>query len=282
MIMKPVALKRKPVGSLIFLGISSLIALIPIYVMVINSFKTGSELSQNSWGFPLNPTLNNYIDLVTYNSGIIIRTFFNSVFVSITYTAITLVIASLAAFAFSKYRFKGQKTIFVILVATMMIPGELNMPAIFLMFSKAKMLNTYAIQIFPGIANCFCLFMLKQYMDSLPDSLLEAARIDGAGHLYVFHKIVLPLVRPAVGALTILVFLGKWNDYLWPRTLLTKTEIMPIMVVLPTLNTSTSIYSIPWQMILSGCTIITLPIIILFLAFQNQFMSSVTLGAVKE
>lgn len=282
MIMKPVALKRKPVGSLIFLGISSLIALIPIYVMVINSFKTGSELSQNSWGFPLNPTLNNYIDLVTYNSGIIIRTFFNSVFVSITYTAITLVIASLAAFAFSKYRFKGQKTIFVILIATMMIPGELNMPAIFLMFSKAKMLNTYAIQIFPGIANCFCLFMLKQYMDSLPDSLLEAARIDGAGHLYVFHKIVLPLVRPAVGALTILVFLGKWNDYLWPRTLLTKTEIMPIMVVLPTLNTSTSIYSIPWQMILSGCTIITLPIIILFLAFQNQFMSSVTLGAVKE
>lgn len=280
--MKPVALKRKPVGSLIFLGISSLIALIPIYVMVINSFKTGSELSQNSWGFPLNPTLNNYIDLVTYNSGIIIRTFFNSVFVSITYTAITLVIASLAAFAFSKYRFKGQKTIFVILIATMMIPGELNMPAIFLMFSKAKMLNTYAIQIFPGIANCFCLFMLKQYMDSLPDSLLEAARIDGAGHLYVFHKIVLPLVRPAVGALTILVFLGKWNDYLWPRTLLTKTEIMPIMVVLPTLNTSTSIYSIPWQMILSGCTIITLPIIILFLAFQNQFMSSVTLGAVKE
>lgn len=282
MIMKPVALKRKPVGSLIFLGISSLIALIPIYVMVINSFKTGSELSQNSWGFPLSPTLNNYIDLVTYNSGIIIRTFFNSVFVSITYTAITLVIASLAAFAFSKYRFKGQKTIFVILIATMMIPGELNMPAIFLMFSKAKMLNTYAIQIFPGIANCFCLFMLKQYMDSLPDSLLEAARIDGAGHLYVFHKIVLPLVRPAVGALTILVFLGKWNDYLWPRTLLTKTEIMPIMVVLPTLNTSTSIYSIPWQMILSGCTIITLPIIILFLAFQNQFMSSVTLGAVKE
>lgn len=280
--MKSVALKRKPVGSLIFLGISSLIALIPIYVMVINSFKTGSELSQNSWGFPLNPTLNNYIDLVTYNSGIIIRTFFNSVFVSITYTAITLVIASLAAFAFSKYRFKGQKTIFVILIATMMIPGELNMPAIFLMFSKAKMLNTYAIQIFPGIANCFCLFMLKQYMDSLPDSLLEAARIDGAGHLYVFHKIVLPLVRPAVGALTILVFLGKWNDYLWPRTLLTKTEIMPIMVVLPTLNTSTSIYSIPWQMILSGCTIITLPIIILFLAFQNQFMSSVTLGAVKE
>lgn len=164
----------------------------------------------------------------------------------------------------------------------MMVPGELTMPAIFLMFSKMKMLNTYAIQIFPGIANSFCLFMLKQYIESLPDSLLEAARIDGAGHFYVFRKIVLPLAKPAIGALTILTFLGKWNDYLWPHTLLTKIEVMPIMVVLPTLNTSTSTYSIPWELVLSGCTVVTLPLIVVFLIFQEQFMSSVTIGAVKE
>lgn len=124
--------------------------------------------------------------------------------------------------------------------------------------------------------------MLKQYIESLPDSLLEAARIDGAGHLYVFRKIVLPLAKPAIGALTVLTFLGKWNDYLWPHTLLTKVEVMPIMVVLPTLNTSTSTYSIPWELVLSGCTVITLPLIIVFLIFQDQFMSSVTIGAVKE
>lgn len=275
-------MKKKNIGSLLFLGLCSLLALFPIYIMVVNSFKTGTELAINSWRIPQDPTAQNYLDLISYNSGIIVRTFANSLFVSVTYTAITLVIASLAAFSFSKYRFKGRNAIFALLIATMMIPSELNMPAIFLMFSKAKMLNTYAIQIFPGIANCFCLFMLKQYIDSLPDSLLEAARIDGAGHLYVFRKIVLPLVSPALGALTILVLLGKWNDYLWPHTLLTKTEVMPIMVILPTLNTSTSTYSIPWQMILSGCTLVTLPIIVLFLAFQDKFMSSVTIGAVKE
>ena len=275
-------MKKKNWGSLIFLGFFSLIALLPIYIMVINSFKNGSELATNSWGIPQQFTTQNYLDLVTYNSGVIVRTFCNSLFISVTYTLITLVLASLAAFAFSKYRFRGKNIIFELLIATMMIPSELNMPAVFLMFSKLKLLNTYAIQIFPGIANCFCLFMLKQYIDSLPDSLLEAARIDGAGHLYVYRKIVLPLVSPALGALTILVFLGKWNDYLWPSTLLTKTEVMPIMVILPTLNTSTSVYSIPWQMILSGCTLVTLPIIILFLVFQDQFMSSVTIGAVKE
>jgi len=275
-------MKKKNWGSLIFLGFFSLIALLPIYIMVINSFKNGSELATNSWGIPQQFTTQNYLDLVTYNSGVIVRTFCNSLFISVTYTLITLVLASLAAFAFSKYRFRGKNIIFALLIATMMIPSELNMPAVFLMFSKLKLLNTYAIQIFPGIANCFCLFMLKQYIDSLPDSLLEAARIDGAGHLYVYRKIVLPLVSPALGALTILVFLGKWNDYLWPSTLLTKTEVMPIMVILPTLNTSTSVYSIPWQMILSGCTLVTLPIIILFLVFQDQFMSSVTIGAVKE
>ncbi len=268
--------------GIVILALASILTLLPIWIMICDSLKTGSELSINSWGIPQNPTLENYSDLVSYNSGIMVRTFMNSVFISVTYTVLTILLSCLAAFAFAKYRFRGRNAIFFGLVATMMVPGELTMPAIFLMFSKVKMLNTYAIQIFPGIANSFCLFMLKQYIESLPDSLLEAARIDGAGHFYVFRKIVLPLAKPAIGALTILTFLGKWNDYLWPHTLLTKIEVMPIMVVLPTLNTSTSTYSIPWELVLSGCTVVTLPLIVVFLIFQEQFMSSVTIGAVKE
>lgn len=274
--------KKHNWGSILILSVSSIIALIPLWIMLCDSLKTGTELATNSWGLPQEPTLANYVDLVSYNSGIMVRTFLNSLFVSVVYTALTIIISCLAAFAFGKYRFKGRNAIFMILVATMMIPSELTMPTIFLMFSKMKMLNTYAIQIFPGIANSFCLFMLKQYIESLPDSLLEAARIDGAGHVYLFRKIVIPLVKPAIGALTVLTFLGKWNDYLWPSTLLTKVEVMPIMVVLPTLNTSTSTYSIPWELVLAGCTVITLPLVIVFLLFQDQFMSSVTIGAVKE
>lgn len=273
--------KRKWVFFVV-LGIASALSLMPLWVMLCDSLKTGSEIAVNSWAFPQSLTFRNYVDLVSYNSGVMVRSFLNSLFVSVTYTVLTLLISALAAFAFAKYRFRGRNALFMLLVATMMIPGELTMPAIYLMFSKVKLLNTYSIQIFPGIANVFCLFMLKQYTESLPDSLIEAAKIDGAGHLYVFQKVILPLARPALGALAVLTFLGKWNDYLWPHILLTKPEVMPIMVILPTLNTSTSFYSIPWELILAGCTVITLPLIIVFLIFQDQFMSSVTLGAVKE
>ena len=257
-------------------------AVVPILLMFVNSFKTGSELAKNAWGIPSFWTFSNYTSLVSFNSGILVRTFFNSVFVSVVYTMLTLIVSSLAAFAFSKYSFRGKNVIFIFLQATMMIPVEITIPAIYLMFSKVHMLNTYSVQIFPGIANVFCLFMLKQYMDSLPDSLLEAARLDGAGDISIYQKVVLPLVSPAIGALAILTFLGKWNDYLWPSMLLTKTEVMPIMVVLPTLNTGNSQWSTPWELVMAGCVIVTLPLIIVFFIFQDQFMSSVTIGAVKE
>ena len=230
-------------------------AVVPILLMFVNSFKTGSELAKNAWGIPSFWTFSNYTSLVSFNSGILVRTFFNSVFVSVVYTMLTLIVSSLAAFAFSKYSFRGKNVIFIFLLATMMIPVEITIPAIYLMFSKVHMLNTYSVQIFPGIANVFCLFMLKQYMDSLPDSLLEAARLDGAGDISIYQKVVLPLVSPAIGALAILTFLGKWNDYLWPSMLLTKTEVMPIMVVLPTLNTGNSQWSTPWELVMAGCVI---------------------------
>jgi len=264
------------------LTLVSLFALAPILLMVLNSFKTSAELAGNSWGLPKLWTLENYRLLVDFNSGIMVRTFFNSVFVASSYTVLTLFVSSLAAFVFSKLKFRGSDIVFVVLLATMMIPREITMPAIFLMFSKVGMLNTYAIQILPGIANVFCLFMLRQYMDRLPDSLLEAALLDGAGYLKIFQKVILPISKPALGAMAILVFLEKWNDYLWPSVLLTRREVMPIMVILPTLNVGSSVYAIPWNLIMTGCAIVTLPLVIIFLVFQEQFMSSVTIGAVKE
>ncbi len=257
-------------------------AVVPILLMLVNSFKTGSELAKNAWGIPSFWTFSNYSSLVSFNSGILVRTFLNSVFVSVVYTLLTLIVSRLAAFALYKYIIKGKNFKFIFLLATMMIPVEITIPAIYLMFSKVHMLNTYSVQIFPGIANVFCLFMLKQYMDSLPNSLLEAARLDGAGDISIYQKVVLPLVSPAIGALAILTFLGKWNDYLWPSMLLTRTEVMPIMVVLPTLNTGNSQWSTPWELVMAGCVIVTLPLIIVFFIFQDQFMSSVTIGAVKE
>jgi len=256
--------------------------LIPIVLMLLNSFKTSAEMAGNAWGFPSQWTVENYVSLVDFNKGLIVRTFFNSVYISVSYTVLTLFVSSLAAYVFSKLRFKGSNIVFIVFLATMMIPREITMPAIFLMFARAGLLNSYVIQILPGVANVFCLFMLKQYIDEIPDTILEAATIDGASRLRLYRSMILPLAKPALGAMAILVFLEKWNDYLWPSVLLTKREVMPIMVILPTLNVGTSMYAIPWNLIMTGCVIVTIPLVIVFLAFQEQFMSSVTIGAVKE
>lgn len=267
---------------ILFLLVCTFFSLIPLFLMFLNSFKTGSELASNSWGWPRNFVADNYLRLLSYNGGIIIRSYFNGIFVAVTYTVLTVFISALAAFAFSKYRFKGRNVLFGLLLATMMIPMEITIPPLYIMFSKIKWLNSYQVQIFPGIANVFCMFMLKQYMDGLPSSLLESARLDGAGHFTVFVRILFPISLPAVGAMTILTFLGKWNDYLWPQTMLTSQKVMPIMIVLPTLNDKESVWSIPWEILMAGCSIVILPLIIMFFIFQRYFMSSIIIGAVKE
>jgi len=257
-------------------------ALYPVFIMIAGSFKTAAELAVNASGFPKNPTFDNYKRLLNYNSGIIVRTYLNSVFVSVSYMLLTLFVSSLAAFAFSKYKFRGKNVLFVALLFTMMVPAELNMPPMYLLFSRIKWLNTYQVQILPGIANVFALFMLRQYMQSIPDSLTEAARIDGAGHFKVYTDIIIPTTMPAISALGILLFLGKWNEFLFPKLMLDKVKLMPIMLILPNLNEANTTFTVPpWELLLTGCAIVTLPLIVLFTIFQDQFVSSATIGAVK-
>jgi ABC-type glycerol-3-phosphate transport system permease component len=118
-------------------------------------------------------------------------------------------------------------------------------------------------------------------MDTLPDSLIEAARIDGAGHFRIYRDIIMPISIPAIGALAIIVFLGKWNDYLFPIIMIDKPRLMTIMVELPLLNEKGQFRIIPWELVLTGCVVATLPLVIVFFIFQDKIMSSVTLGAVK-
>ncbi|MDR3249147.1 MAG: carbohydrate ABC transporter permease, partial [Treponema sp.] len=181
----------------------------------------------------------------------------------------------------AKYKFFGRDILFLLLLITMMIPTELNITPLYLMFSKMKWLNTYYVQIFPGIANVFSLFLMRQFMLTIPDSLIEAARIDGAGDFFIFRRIILPISTPSSGALAILQFLSKWNELIMPRIMLTKQQLMPIMVILPTLNEMEYARAVPWELVLAGCTLVTIPLIIVFLLFQNKFLDSVTLGAIK-
>ena len=258
-----------------------LVSVYPVFVMVSGSFKSMGELMSNAAGLPKEPTLDNYVRLLGYNSGVITRTFLNSLFIASTTTVLQLVLASMAGFAFSKYQFRGKNLLFMMFMLTMMVPGELLLTPQFLIFSRMGWLNTYQVQIIPAAANTFAMFMFRQFMDSIPNELIEAARIDGAGHTRIYSQIILPTSVPTIGALAILQFLAKWNDFLYPKIRITKVDYKPIMVILPTLTVGGDTAGTPYDLVLAGCTLVTVPMMIAFLCLQDKFLQSVTLGAVK-
>ena len=268
-------------GMHLFVLICCCFSIYPVFVMISGSFKTITELFTNSAGLPIEPTLDNYDRLLNYNSGLIIRSFLNSLFIASVTTVLQLLVASMAGFAFSKYRFRGKNFFFIMFLLTMMVPGELLLTPQFLLFSKLGWINTYQVQIIPAIANTFAMYMCRQFMDSIPNELVEAGRIDGAGHWKIYTSIILPTSVPTLGALGILQFLSKWNDYLYPKIMITKLKYKPIMVVLPTLTTGGDTSGTPYDLILAGCTLVVVPMLIVFFCLQDKFLQSVTLGAVK-
>ena len=208
--------------------------------------------------------------------------YLNTIKLSLIVTIGQVVTCSLAAYSFAKMDYPGRDKIFLCYLATMMVPFELSVTPLYIMFSKIGWLNSYKIQIIPFTANVFAMFMIRQFMEGIPDSLVEAARIDGAGHFKIYYKIMVPICKPVMGSTTVLVALAKFNDYLWPKVVVQKQMYQPIMTVLPTLNEKNVVWNIPRELILTGCTIVIVPLIILFVCLQDLFMDSVAIGAVKE
>lgn len=262
------------------LGFTVIISLYPVVMMVINSFKIRSEIFRNPAGLPEKWTLYNYINISNFHSGLM-QNFLNSVVISLTSSLIAVFLCALGAYAFAKYRFKGRDLLFALMLGTMMIPGEIIIPGQYILFARLGWLNTLRVQILPGAVSVFGLFFIRQYMLTVPDEIIEAAWVDGAGHFSTFWNIMLPAAAPALGAFAIMHFLGMWNNYLWPMMVATKKEFQPIVVVLPQL-VDTQIGFVPeWGLIMAGCVLSTLPIIFVFLAFQDWFLRSVVIGAVK-
>ena len=258
-----------------------ILSLYPFGLMVVNSFKSNTEVLRNPAGWPINGTVESYRQLFNYEGNQVLRAFFNSVFISSVSTILAVLLAGMAAFAFAKLSFKGRDIIFGMLLATLMVPGEVTLPPLYIMFARIHWLNTYQVQILPSVASVFGLFMIRQYMLSLPDELLEAARLDGATVWQQLWQIVLPLSSPVLGAFAILHFIGRWNDYLWPLIVVTKPEVRPIMALLPTIKDPLVGFFTPWGMLMAGCVLVTLPLIAVFLLFQDKFLSGVVIGATK-
>ena len=265
----------------VILAVVVAISIYPFAMMVINSFKSDSEILANPSALPHQWTLDSYASVVVSNNGIWIN-FVNSVIIAVSSTLIAIFITSMAAFAFAKYRFRGRNLMFTLLMLTLMVPSQITIPPLFLLFSRLGWLNTLQVQIVPTITSVFGLFMIRQYMLGVPNELLEAARIDGAGHWQLFWRVMVPVSSPILGAFAILHFLGVWNSYLWPLLVANQAKVQPILVTLPNL-TDPNIGFLPvWGTIMAGCVLATLPILVVFVAFQDRFMASAVVGAVRE
>ena len=266
------------VVAYIFLIIALVISLFPFYMMFVSStLKTGEIL-----GIPPKLTIgNNLINNINnlkekINIGKVI---FNSLFISIIYTVLTLILNSMAGYALAKYNFKGEKAIFAIIMGTMMIPAEVLYIPQFSMMTKMGWQNSYQAIIVPALANAFGIFLMRQNMMSFPTSLIEAARIDGYGEFSIFFKIVLPNMKPALGALGIYNFMGQWGNFMWPLIILSTKDMYTLPVALASLD---GLMYKDYGMMMLGATISTIPILIMFLLFQKQFVSGLMGGAVKE
>lgn len=261
--------------------VAVLASLYPFALMVLNSFKSNSEVLHNAAGWPIDPTWASYRELLTYEGTQVLRSFINSIVIATVSTVVSALFAAMAAFAFAKLRFPGRTILFGALLATLMVPTEVTLPPLFLMFAQVGWINTYQVQILPSVASVFGLFMIRQYMLSIPDELIEASRLDGASLWQQFWQIVVPISTPVLGAFAILHFIGSWNAYLWPLIVATSPAVKPIMVLLPTIRDPLVGFFTPWGMVMAGCVLVTLPLVAVFLLFQDKFMSGVVIGATK-
>lgn len=271
---------RPRIVSSILIVIIALATVVPTGVMLMNSFKSDAEMYVNPAGIPRDLTLESYKTLFTYYPNVV-KAELNSIIISSMSTLIALSMCCLAAFAFAKITFPGSSFLFGLLLTMIMIPPEIVIPGRYIMFARIGMINTYAVQIIPTIAPIIGLFLIRQYMKDIPDSLIESAEVDGARLSRIFISIIVPMSKPVIAAYAILHFLGVWNYYPWPMMVATKASIQPIVVALPSLVDPIVGFLPVWGTIMAGCTLATLPFIILYIRFQESIISGVVAGAIK-
>jgi len=255
----------------------SVIMILPFFWMVSSAFKPVGEVYQfpPSW-LPKNPTLDNFQEM--FRRIPFWRYFGNSLLVTSCQTIATVLLASLAGYGFAKYRFWGRDGIFMMILATMMIPFPVTIISLFLMAQKAGLTNNYAGLILVGVCSAFGVFMMRQFIVSLPDALMEAARMDGATEFRIYLQIILPLIRPALATLTIFTFMGAWNAFIWPLLIINQDSLRTLPLGIATFSSQ---YYDAYHLQMAASTLTIIPEITIFLLLQKQFIKGLALGSLK-
>lgn len=266
------------VGVYALAVILALVALLPILYVVFSSFKSGTELFRypptfipDAWTYANYAEVFRRADFLTY--------FKNTAIVAVLSTLLTVLINTMAGYAFAKYTFKGNKAIFMFFICTMMLPLEVLMIPIFQMVKNMGMYNNYLGLIIPPAATPMGVFLVRQYFYSVPNDLNEAARIDGASETRTFLNIMLPLARPVMSVLAIFSFMWRWNDYMWPLLVIRDSELYTLQLALANFNGE---YSVDWNALLAMSVVSMLPVLLVFLIFQKQFIKGMVTSGMKE
>jgi len=255
--------------------------LMPLWFAVATSFKYEAEIyGETLTWIPKIPTLYNYEYVFSARANIqILRWMLNSVFISGMHTLLLLFVDSLAAYAYARMQFRGRQSIFMALMATMMIPGVINFIPNYVIVEKIGWLDTPTAMIIPGLSGVFGIFLLRQFFLGIPKEIDESARIDGAGNFTIYSRLILPLAKPALLALAILTFMGSWNDYLWPLIVTNRDEAKTLTLGVALLF---SRYNYQRGVILAGTCLAAVPPALFFIFGQRYFVQGITFAAVKE
>ena len=274
-------MKRRDVVPSVLLHVTlvavAVATLTPLLWMVSASFMSPGE--SNAFPprlLPHHATLQNYVDLFTRLN--LARYFLNSAMVAVAATLISLLVNSMAGYAFAKLRFRGRERVFQVLLAALVIPGQVGMLPLFLMLKSMGLVNTMAGVVVPFMAGIFGIFMIRQYALSIPDDLLDAARVDGAGEYRIFWTIVLPVIRPILVTLAVFVFLSAWNDFMWPLIVLSDEAKYTLPVALASLSGE---HVQDTELMMAGSVLTVLPVVILFISLQRAYIRGVMMGSVK-
>ena len=277
--------KRQVVRTVIItviVFICAILSIFPFYWMILTSFKNPNLINQgNASLFTFDLTLESYKSVFSFENGVIWKAYLNSLIVALAATFGTLFTSSLAAFAFAKIKFKGSKPIYGLFIATLMIPGQVTMLPLFMIFSKIGWTNSFLPLIVPGVMiNTYGVFMLRSFIVSIPDGLLEAADIDGCGYFRKYFRIILPLIKPALITLGLFTFIGSWNNYMGHLIYLSDPSLTTIPLFIASLK-ETHMSGANWGRIMAASTLSIVPISIIYLRCQKYFVQGIATTGMK-
>lgn len=269
--------KISKIASYIILIIFTFLFIMPILYTVFNTFKPPSELYQSKFSLlPHKWTFQNYVK--AFSSGDFPRYISNTLVVAVISTLLTVVINAMAGFALAKYKFKGSSFILLLFISTLAIPLEVIMSPIFIVIRNLGMYDSVWGLIIPAAATPTGVFIMRQYFLSIPDELLESARIDGAKEWRIFSRIILPIGKPVVASLAIFSFMWRWNDYLWPLIVVHSPEKYTLQLAISNFSGE---FSVDWDSLLSMSVISMIPVLIVFLIFQRYFLRGIASTGMK-